>query len=93
LRFELVTIKEQQFKRNRKMLRKVFVIILLAILGSFYLGGCDKTSSDSESEGDVVVKTQAEYDAEAEKQITEENMEDELANLEKQIEQDISEEP
>ncbi|MDH4240288.1 MAG: hypothetical protein OEW48_12065 [Phycisphaerae bacterium] len=75
------------------MLRKVFIIILLAILSSFYLGGCDKTSSDSESEGDVVVKTQAEYDAEAEKQITEENMDEELANLEKQIEQEISEEP
>ena len=74
------------------MLRKVFIIILLAILGSFYLSGCDKTSSDSESEGDVVVKTQAEYDAEAEAQITEENMEDELKKLEEAVDKEISEE-
>ena len=75
------------------MHRKLFIIIALAILGFFYIGGCDKTSSDTESEGDVVVKTQAEYEAEAKEQITEENMEEELANLEKQIEQEISEEP
>ena len=74
------------------MLRKVFVIILLAILGSFYLGGCDKTSSDSETDEDVVVKTQAEYDAEAEKQITEENMEEELKKLEETIDKEIGEE-
>lgn len=75
------------------MLRKLIIIIALTTLSTFYLGGCDKTSSDSESEGEVVVKTQAEYNAEAEKQITEENMDEELANLEKQIEQEISEEP
>jgi hypothetical protein len=75
------------------MHRKLFIIIALAILSFFYMGGCDKASSDNESEGDVVVKTQAEYEAEAEEQITEENMEEELGNLEKQIEQEISEEP
>jgi uncharacterized membrane protein len=80
-------------QRNKIMHRKLFIIITLVILGIFYIGGCDKTSSDTESEGDVVVKTQAEYEAEAKEQITEENMEEELANLEKQIEQEISEEP
>ena len=45
------------------MHRKLFIIIALAILGFFYMGGCDKASSDNESEGDVVVKTQAEYEA------------------------------
>ena len=75
------------------MHRKLFIIIALAILGFFYIGGCDKTSNDNESNGDVVVKTQAEYEAEAGEQITEENMEEELGNLEKQIEQEISEEP
>ena len=75
------------------MHRKLFIIIALAILCSFYISGCDKTSSDNESNGDVVVKTQAEYEAEAGEQITEENMEEELGNLEKQIEQEISEEP
>ena len=48
------------------MHRKLFIIIALAILCSFYISGCDKTSSDNESDGDVVVKTQAEYEAEAE---------------------------
>jgi hypothetical protein len=63
------------------------------ILGSLFISGCGKTSSDNESEGDDIVKTQAEYEAEAKEQITEDNMEEELANLEKQIEQEISEEP
>jgi hypothetical protein len=75
------------------MLRKVFIIILLVILGSFYFSGCDKTSSDSESEEDVVVKTQAEYDAEAKKQITEENMAEELKKLEQAVDKEITEEP
>ena len=75
------------------MHRKLFIIIALAILCSIYINGCDKTSSDNESNGDVVVKTQAEYEAEAGEQITEENMEEELGNLEKQIEQEINEEP
>ena len=61
------------------MLRKIFITIVLVTLCSFYPGGCDK--SDTETNEEVVVKTQAEYDAEAEAQITEENMEDELANL------------
>lgn len=75
------------------MLRKVFIIILLVTLGSFYLGGCDKTSSDSKTDEEVVVKTQAEYDAEAEKQITEDNMEEELKKLEQAIDKEVSEEP
>ncbi len=74
------------------MLREVFIIILLAILGSFYLGGCDKTSSDTETDEEVVVKTQAEYDAEAEAQITEENMEDELKKLEEAVDKEIGQE-
>jgi len=75
------------------MSRILSIIITLAILGSFFISGCGKTSSDNETGGDVEVKTQAEYDAEAKEQITEDNMEQELANLEKQIEQEISEEP
>lgn len=75
------------------MRRTLVVIITLAILGSLFICGCGKTSSDNESEEDVIVKTQAEYEAEAKEQITEDNMEEELANLEKQIEQEISEEP
>ena len=75
------------------MLRKILVITILATLSLFYIGGCDKTSSDTETEEEVVVKTAAEYEAEAEKQITEENMEEELKKLEDTIDKEINEEP
>ena len=75
------------------MLRTLFIIITLAILASCFISGCGETSSDSKSEEAAIVKTEAEYEAEAKEQITEDNMEKELANLEKQIEQEISEEP
>jgi hypothetical protein len=73
------------------MLRKLFIIIALTILSSFYLSGCDDSSSDADSE--VVVKTTAEYEAEAEAQITEENMDEELKKLEDAVDKEISEEP
>ena len=73
------------------MLRKLLIIIALATLSTFYLSGCDDSSSDAESE--VVVKTAAEYKAEAEKQITEENMDEELKKLEETVDKEISEEP
>ena len=75
------------------MLRKLFIIIVLATLSSFCIGGCDETSSDAESDEEVVVKTAAEYKAEAEKQITEENMDEELKKLEEAVDKEISEEP
>lgn len=73
------------------MLRKLLIIIALTTLSTFYLSGCDKSSSDAESE--VVVKTAAEYEAEAEAQITEENMDEELKKLEDAVDKEISEEP
>ena len=71
------------------MLRKVLIIIALATISSFCISGCD---GDAESD-EVVVKTEAEYKAEAEAQINEENMAEELENIEKALEQEISEEP
>ena len=70
------------------MLRKTLIMILLATLCLFYINGCD-----TETEEEVVVKTPAEYEAEAEKQITEENMEEELKKLEETIDKEMSEEP
>lgn len=75
------------------MLRKVLVITILATLSLFYIGGCDETSSDTETNEEVVLKTSAEYEAEAEAQITEENVEEELKKLEEAVEKEISEEP
>ena len=75
------------------MRRTLSIIITLAILASCFISGCGKTSGDSESEENAIVKTEAEYEAQAQEEITEDNMEQELANLEKQIEQELSEEP
>ena len=65
-------------QRNKIMRRTLFIIITLTIFGTLFISGCSKTSSDNESEGDVIVKTQAEYEAEAKEQITEDNMEEEF---------------
>jgi len=74
------------------MLRKVLVIIALATISFFCFNGCDKTSSDAEP-NEEVIKTMAEYEAEAEAQINEENMAEELEKIEKALEQELSEEP
>ncbi len=74
------------------MLRKVLVIIVSASISFFYFSGCDKASNDTEP-NEEVVKTDAEYEAEAEAQINEENMAEELAKIEKALEQELSEEP
>lgn len=74
------------------MLRKVLVIIVSATISFFYFSGCDKTSSDAEPDEEVA-KTMAEYEDEAEAQINEENMAEELEKIEKALEQELSEEP
>ena len=74
------------------MLRKVLFIIVSATISFFYFGGCDNSSNNADSEQEAL-KTVAEYEAEAEAQITEDNLAEELENLEKAIEKEISEEP
>jgi len=74
------------------MLRKILIIIVSATISFFCFSGCDETSSDAEP-NEEVVKTMAEYEAEAEVQINEENMAEELEKIEKALEQEISQEP
>ena len=74
------------------MFRKVLTISVAAILCLSYLGGCKKTSSEAENEQDVV-KTEAEYKAEAQKEINEDNMAAELEKIERAMEQEASQEP
>ena len=74
------------------MLRKILFIIVLATIGLFYISGCKDSSNEAES-GQEVVKTAAEYEAEAKEQITKENMDEELDKIEKALEQEITEEP
>ena len=69
------------------MLKKLSIFVMVLLLCLSVCGGCKK-QSDETSADDAEVKTTAEYEAEAEKEITEENMEDELNKLEESIDQD-----
>jgi len=70
------------------MSRKTLLITLLLLL-SFSLVGCKKKSEPAETTEDVVVKTAAQHEAEAEKEITIENMEAELEAIEKSMETEL----
>lgn len=73
------------------MLRKVLVVVAIIATSVFYLSGCKKRSGETES-GQEVLKTMAEYEAEARKQINKKNMAEELENIEKTLEQEIGQE-
>ena len=68
-------------------MKKRLVIIAVLAVGFVLmsLGGCKDKPADTESD---IVKTDAEYKQEAEKEITKENMLDELDKLEKSVDQD-----
>lgn len=72
------------------MYRRRLIIIAVMMAGLFCMSGCKKKAADNESNQDVVVKTAAEYDAEAKEQITEENVDEELDKLEKEVDEDTS---
>ena len=74
------------------MLRKILVVAILIVIGLVCLAGCKKSSDDSGAGGEVV-KTMAEYGAEAEREIDEDNMEAELSKIEEAMESEVSEEP
>ena len=60
---------------------KSFIVMVLAIILGVGLAGCSDEPVD-------VVKTDAEYKSSAEKEISKENMLDELDKMEKAIDQD-----
>lgn len=70
------------------MSRKLVVLIVLTAMVAFCVTSCKKNSSQTEQD----VKTAAEYKAEAEEQINKENMASELDELEKTLEEEISQE-
>lgn len=74
------------------MLRKVLVSAVSIMIGLSCFSGCRKSSSDAES-GQEKVKTMAEYRSEAKKEINRENMAKELDRIERELEQELSEEP
>jgi len=73
------------------MLRKVLVVVALAATIVFSASGCKKRSTEPNTPDEPEVKTMAEYETEAKKEITKENMDEELEKLEKEIEQEIGE--
>jgi len=73
------------------MFRKVLVIVAVTAISVFCLSGCKKRSSEAESEEEVL-KTMAEYEADAKEQISKENMAEELERIEKALEEEVSQE-
>jgi hypothetical protein len=77
--------------RGRKMLRTILIIAAAAIIG-LGAGGCKKDPDQTGTEGEpneLTAKTQAQYEAEAEKEITAENMQAELEKLEMEINREL----
>ena len=72
------------------MFRKLLVIAAVVAISFFCLSGCKKSPGGAEPEQEV--KTMAEYEAEAREQINKENMDKELKSIEKQLEQELSQE-
>jgi len=71
------------------MLRKILTIVIQAVLYLALLSGCKGSSSESQTEQEAV-KTEAEYKAEAEKEINKDNMAAELDKIEKSMEQEAA---
>lgn len=73
------------------MLRRALVIAVVAAITGFCVGGCKKSADEGQTGAGAKAPAIEDYRAEAEKEITKENMAAELDRLEKEIEQDISE--
>lgn len=70
------------------MLRKALLLIAALVL-VFCVFGCKKSSDQGPAEpAEEQVQSAVEYQAEAEEEITEENMADELDQLEEEIDQE-----
>ena len=68
-----------------KNLITIVLIVALTIMGF----GCKKTSDD-DAPPPIEVKSQAEYDEQAKKEVSTENMQAELDNIEKELQQETS---
>lgn len=69
------------------MVRKLLVLFLALVVFGFV--GCKKHPEEGQADS---VKPMSEFEAEAKKTISKENMDDELAKIEKEIESEISRE-
>jgi hypothetical protein len=71
------------------MLRAMRILTIITVVLLFSINGCKKESKSPEA-GEETVKTAAEYDAEAKKDINEENMNQELDKLDQELEQEAA---
>ena len=69
------------------MYKKLLCLLVIAALSLCWLGGCDGETTEVEE-----VKTEAEYKAEAEKEITTENVDKALEDMEKELDADMTQE-
>jgi hypothetical protein len=72
------------------MLRRM-LFITAVLISLCCLIGCEEESNQTDTEQEEVVKTAAEYQAEADEEITLENMENELKKIEDELKQELSE--
>jgi len=72
------------------MLRRILIIVAAGAISVLCLSGCKKSSSETEAEQQEVVKTMAEYEAEAKKEISRENLDAELERIESELEKEIA---
>jgi len=63
------------------MFRKILMLVFIAALLTFSVAGCKKTTSEEAAPA----KTAEQYKQEADKEITEENMDEELEKVEKEL--------
>ena len=71
------------------MLRAMRILTVITVVLLFSISGCKKEPKSTEA-GEETVKTAAEYDAEAKKDINEQNMNQELDKLEQELAQEAA---
>jgi hypothetical protein len=69
------------------MYKKLLCLVAIVGLNFCWLGGCKEDTTATEE-----VKTEAEYKAEAEKEITDENVDKTLEDIEKEVDTEMAQE-
>ena len=72
------------------MAQKILILVVVAAMGVFCVTGCKKSPDEGGGSSQAEIKTSAEYEAEAEKEITAENMAEELEKMEKELDAELS---
>ena len=80
-------IKKLFILRGTEMYKKMLCLLVITALSLCWLGGCKEDTTATEE-----VKTDAEYKDEAEKEITDENVDKTLEDIEKQVDAELTQE-